>query len=57
LLTHLRIIKHPTITSAPPVAHEGMDAKMGAKNIEMKNITPVVTAVNPVFPPSAGRFG
>jgi len=34
-----------------------MDAKMGAKNIEMKNMTPVVIAVNPVFPPSARRFG
>lgn len=52
MLTHLRIIKHPTIVSAPPVAHEGMDAKIGAKNIETKNMTPVVIAVNPVFPPS-----
>ena len=40
------------MTSAPPVAHEGIDAKMGAKNIEMKNAKPVVIAVMPVLPPS-----
>jgi len=48
----LRIIREPAITSAPPVAQEGMDAKIGAKKTEMKNIIPVVMAVNPVFPPS-----
>jgi hypothetical protein len=48
----LRIIKHPTTVSAPPVAHEGIDAKIGAKKTEIKNMTPVVIAVNPVFPPS-----
>ena len=41
------------MTSAPPVAQEGMDAKMGAKKTEMKNMKPVVIAVMPVRPPSA----
>ena len=40
------------MTSAPPVAHEGMDAKIGEKNIDIKKATPVVIAVKPVFPPS-----
>jgi len=53
----LRIIKDPTIVRAPPVAHEGIDAKMGAKNIETKNMIPVVIAVNPVLPPSARNAG
>jgi hypothetical protein len=30
-----------------------MDAKMGAKNIEMKKQMPQVMAVKPVLPPSA----
>jgi hypothetical protein len=30
-----------------------MDAKMGAKNMEMKKQTPHVMAVKPVLPPSA----
>jgi hypothetical protein len=34
-----------------------MDAKIGAKNIEMKNMTPVVIAVSPVFPPSITNVG
>ena len=51
--THVRIIKEPTITSAPPVAHAGMDAKMGAKKTEMKNMMAVTIAVMPVLPPSA----
>ena len=42
----------PTMTSAPPVAHAGMDAKMGAKKIAMKKQRPVVMAVRPVAPPS-----
>ena len=29
-----------------------MDAKIGAKNMEMKNAKPVAIAVRPVFPPS-----
>jgi hypothetical protein len=41
------------MTKAPPVAHPGIDAKMGAKNTEMKNAIPVTIAVIPVFPPSA----
>jgi len=32
-----------------------MEAKMGAKNTEMKNANPVTMAVMPVFPPSAER--
>jgi hypothetical protein len=43
----------PTITRAPPVAQEGMLAKMGEKKTEMRKASPVVTAVRPVLPPSA----
>ena len=50
--THLRIISVPTIVIAPPVAHGGIDEKMGPKKMEMKNIIPVVMAVSPVLPPS-----
>ena len=39
--------------SVHPVAHGGIDAKMGAKNIETIKQRPVVIAVNPVLPPSA----
>ena len=45
-------MSEPTITRAPPVAQEGIDAKIGAKKIEMKNAKPVNMAVMPVFPPS-----
>jgi hypothetical protein len=45
-----------TMTSAPPVAYDGMDAKIGAKKIEMKNAKPAVIAVIPVFPPSVTEF-
>ena len=38
--------------SVQPVAHGGMDAKIGAKNMEMKKQRPVVMAVRPVLPPS-----
>ena len=41
------------MTNAPPVAQGGIDAKMGAKNTEMKNMMPVMIAVIPVRPPSA----
>lgn len=34
------------------VAHGGMDAKTGAKKMEMKNVIPVKMAVRPVLPPS-----
>jgi hypothetical protein len=36
-----------------PVAHGGMDAKIGAKNMEMRKQRPQVMAVKPVLPPSA----
>jgi len=36
-----------------PVAHGGMDAKIGAKKREIKKHMPVVMAVKPVLPPSA----
>src|SRR5690242_13190081 len=42
----------PTRIKAPPVAHGGMEAKMGAKKSEMKKQIPVVMAVSPVRPPS-----
>ena len=45
-------MREPTITRAPPVAHDGIDAKMGEKKTEIKNAMPVVIAVRPVFPPS-----
>ena len=41
------------MTSVLPVAHGGMDAKIGAKNIETTKQSPVVIAVRPVLPPSA----
>ena len=40
------------MTRAPPVAHDGMEAKIGAKKRDTRNIKPVTTAVMPVFPPS-----
>lgn len=36
-----------------PVAHGGMLAKIGAKNIDIRKQTPAVIAVSPVLPPSA----
>lgn len=42
-----------TRISVQPVAHGGMDAKIGAKNMEMKKQMPHVMAVKPVLPPSA----
>ena len=53
---HFLIINDPTMTSAPPVAHGGIEAKIGAKNTETKNINPVTTAVIPVFPPSGANM-
>ncbi len=50
--TYFLIINEPTITRAPPVAHEGIEAKMGAKKTQMKKARPVTIAVIPVFPPS-----
>lgn len=40
------------MTRAPPVAHDGKEAKIGAKKTDIRNIRPVVMAVMPVFPPS-----
>jgi hypothetical protein len=51
-MTYLRIINEPTITNAPPVAQDGMEAKIGAKNTETKKARPVTIAVIPVLPPS-----
>jgi hypothetical protein len=42
----------PAMTSAPPVAQDGIDAKIGAKKTEMKKAVPVTIAVIPVLPPS-----
>lgn len=36
-----------------PVAQGGIDAKMGAKNIDTRKHSPVTMAVSPVLPPSA----
>jgi len=54
--THLQTIRVPTIVNAPPVAHGGIDEKMGAKKMETKNMIPVVMAVKPVLPPSAVKM-
>lgn len=45
-------IMAPTIMRVDPVAHGGIEAKMGAKNIEIKKQNPVTIAVIPVLPPS-----
>lgn len=45
-------MRDPTMISAPPVAHPGMEANMGAKKMEMKNMIPITIAVIPVLPPS-----
>jgi hypothetical protein len=45
-------IMAPTMTNVHPVAHGGIDAKIGAKKMEIKKQIPVVMAVMPVFPPS-----
>jgi hypothetical protein len=47
-----RIIIQPTRIKVHPVAHGGMDAKIGAKKIEIRKQRPVVMAVRPVRPPS-----
>jgi hypothetical protein len=36
-----------------PVAHGGIEAKIGAKKMQIKKQRPVVMAVRPVLPPSA----
>lgn len=45
-------IMEPTRISTQPVAHGGMEAKIGAKKMEMKKQRPVNMAVRPVLPPS-----
>lgn len=45
-------MSEPTMTRAPPVAQDGIDAKMGAKKTDTKNAIPVEIAVMPVLPPS-----
>lgn len=40
------------MTRVQPVAHGGMEAKIGAKKMEMKKQIPEVMAVIPVLPPS-----
>jgi hypothetical protein len=45
--------KQLTRIKVHPVAHGGIEAKMGAKNIDMMKQVPQVMAVKPVFPPSA----
>jgi len=54
--THFLIIKDPTMTRALPVAHDGIEAKIGAKKTETKNIRPVTMAVIPVLPPSEAMY-
>ena len=50
--THFLIIRDPTMTRAPPVAHDGMEAKIRVKKRDTRNVKLVTTAVMPVFPPS-----
>lgn len=47
------IIMHPTKMSVHPVAHGGIEAKMGAKKMEPMKHSPATAAVSPVRPPSA----
>ncbi len=42
----------PTRIKVQPVAQGGIDAKIGAKKIDIRKQTPVVIAVSPVLPPS-----
>src|SRR5947209_3250869 len=45
-------IREPTMTKVQPVAQEGIEAKIGAKKMAIKNARPVNIAVRPVLPPS-----
>src|SRR4051812_44333848 len=45
-------MRDPTMTSVQPVAQGGIEAKIGAKKMEMKKQMPVNMAVSPVLPPS-----
>ena len=49
----LENIRKPTMISAGAVAKEGIAVKTGAKNIESRKSTAVVSAVSPVLPPAA----
>ena len=51
-ITYFRIIKEPAITKALPVAQDGIDAKIGEKKTEIKNMRPMTMPVIPVRPPS-----
>lgn len=42
----------PQTTNAPPVAYDGILAKMGAKKMDTKNQNAAEMAVIPVLPPS-----
>ena len=44
------------MTSAPPVAHPGIEAKIGAKKTDTKKASPVTMAVIPVLPPSVVKW-
>ena len=49
---HALAIIAPTSMSVQPVAQGGIEAKIGAKKMEMKKHNPVTHAVIPVAPPS-----
>lgn len=46
-------IRKPTIINAGAVANDGIAVNMGAKSIDTRNKTAVVSAVRPVLPPDA----
>jgi hypothetical protein len=50
-------MRQPTITRAPPVAQEGILAKMGAKKTLTNMAKPIIMAVIPVLPPSGAMDG
>ena len=50
--TNFRIINAPAIVKALPVAQDGIDAKIGEKKTETKNMKPMTMPVIPVLPPS-----
>lgn len=47
-----RIMRHPQMMRAPPVAYGGIEAKIGEKNTEARNQNEQDIAVIPVLPPS-----
>ena len=49
----LRLINAPTTINAPPVAHGGIDAMIGAQKILKKKYIPMMTAVKPVRAPAS----